>query len=320
MKRITQLAKELNTPVASILDILKVLDMQASSAHAKLDEASIALVIEKLKAKATNTPATRTVIKSVADLSTTNIPAEFERPNMFENEQLALIAPQEPFKDRQAVIRKFEAVEVETIFSDFEAFSICAGMEDRTARKMARRYFAEEDITEENLHYAHDAAMQVLKQKGPQLMSYLISLPPLPFQALNATQIFSEFDKRKKSSRFPILRITYYNDAQKREKIHIGFFGTPSPDGRVRHDNVLEVKNKSTGETLMKIARDGRVLPQAGAKQILPGILLFIRFSQNVKDFIVNYGLETGECSICGRELTDPVSIKLGIGPVCRSL
>jgi len=32
-----------------------------------------------------------------------------------------------------------------------------------------------------------------------------------------------------------------------------------------------------------------------------------------------HYGLETGECGICGKTLTDPESIARGIGPVCNS-
>jgi hypothetical protein len=32
----------------------------------------------------------------------------------------------------------------------------------------------------------------------------------------------------------------------------------------------------------------------------------------------VAYGRETGECSCCGRELTNAESIELGIGPICR--
>jgi hypothetical protein len=30
------------------------------------------------------------------------------------------------------------------------------------------------------------------------------------------------------------------------------------------------------------------------------------------------YGQETGQCSCCGRELTNKLSIELGIGPICR--
>jgi len=33
----------------------------------------------------------------------------------------------------------------------------------------------------------------------------------------------------------------------------------------------------------------------------------------------IQYGRETGQCACCGRTLTNPVSIDLGIGPICRS-
>lgn len=33
----------------------------------------------------------------------------------------------------------------------------------------------------------------------------------------------------------------------------------------------------------------------------------------------IAYGRETGSCSCCGRELTNKISIDLGIGPICRS-
>ena len=33
----------------------------------------------------------------------------------------------------------------------------------------------------------------------------------------------------------------------------------------------------------------------------------------------VAYGRQTGSCSCCGRELTDPVSVERGIGPICAS-
>lgn len=33
----------------------------------------------------------------------------------------------------------------------------------------------------------------------------------------------------------------------------------------------------------------------------------------------IRYGKESGECSCCGRELTDPTSIERGIGPICAT-
>lgn len=35
------------------------------------------------------------------------------------------------------------------------------------------------------------------------------------------------------------------------------------------------------------------------------------------KTYAVAYGQRTGECAICGRELTNKESIKYGIGPIC---
>ena len=39
---------------------------------------------------------------------------------------------------------------------------------------------------------------------------------------------------------------------------------------------------------------------------------------ENVKTRLKIYGDNTGSCGICGRELTDPLSVKRGIGPVCH--
>lgn len=39
--------------------------------------------------------------------------------------------------------------------------------------------------------------------------------------------------------------------------------------------------------------------------------------AQDPKAAAIRYGHESGACSVCGRELTDPESVKSGIGPVC---
>lgn len=37
----------------------------------------------------------------------------------------------------------------------------------------------------------------------------------------------------------------------------------------------------------------------------------------NVHQAISQYGKQTGSCGCCGRTLTDPISVRLGIGPIC---
>jgi hypothetical protein len=52
------------------------------------------------------------------------------------------------------------------------------------------------------------------------------------------------------------------------------------------------------------------------------------KFSEDVKNLLIDandnllqlakmYGHETGVCSICSRTLSDPLSIQMGIGPIC---
>lgn len=41
--------------------------------------------------------------------------------------------------------------------------------------------------------------------------------------------------------------------------------------------------------------------------------------AKNPKEVAANYGKLYGECSCCGRTLTDPVSVENGIGPICAT-
>ena len=159
--------------------------------------------------------------------------------------------------------------------------------------------------------------MRVLKKYGEKITTFIIALPPLPFQAIDPLQIFSELDKRKASQEFPILRLSYTNKEGKTEKLQLTFYAEKTEQGRIRNDDVLILKNSTTSRPIMKISRSGLVLPEPEAKQIVPILQLFVRFSKDTKSMIINYGLETGECSICGRELRDKLSIKRGIGPTC---
>lgn len=62
-----------------------------------------------------------------------------------------------------------------------------------------------------------------------------------------------------------------------------------------------------------KITSDG--VPVGILKQ---DILDFLEdANENLLQLAKVYGHESGCCSVCNRELTDPISIQLGIGPIC---
>lgn len=61
----------------------------------------------------------------------------------------------------------------------------------------------------------------------------------------------------------------------------------------------------------------GRFYPISGAE---PGTLAtLIEIAANPSQAARDYGKRTGVCCCCGRELTDPVSVAAGIGPICAS-
>jgi len=51
-------------------------------------------------------------------------------------------------------------------------------------------------------------------------------------------------------------------------------------------------------------------------KYFSPQLALFIDKMENGKYQIFS-GVETGKCDICGQPLSDPNSLRIGIGPIC---
>lgn len=316
MKRLPQIAKEQNIGVSTLIDYCNRLGHTRVTRNSKIDPKLEGQIIDLHKGKIE-------VPKKIDNeefqvSSTSELPEDFGIINPFEHELQEIITEGDHFSNRQKRTITFKESAVETVFSDFEAYTICMGLDNRHAKHIARKYFKTNEQEENEQFEAHNIAMSALEKYGGKTLTFIISLPPLPFKAVNATQIFSELDKRRKKQDFPILRITYKNANNQTEKIQISYYAEKTEKGRKRIDNVLTIKNRSTGQQLMRVSRSGIVIPENNAKQIVPVLQVFVRFSKNTKQTLLNYGLETGECSICGRELTDSESIRIGIGPVCR--
>ncbi|GEM_PF-2334967 len=316
MKRLTQIAKEQNIGVNTLIDYCERLGHSRATPHSKIDPQLESQIIALHKGKIEVPEKFKNEEFQVSN--TSELPNDFSLANPFEIEQQEIITEGDRFSKRQKRTLTFEESNVETVFSDFEAYSICMGLDNGHAKHLARNYFKTNKQIESEQFEAHSIAMSALDKYGGKTLTFIISLPPLPFKAVNATQIFSELDKRRKKQDFPILRISFKNSKNQTEKIQISYYAEKLDKGRKRNDNVLAIKNRSTGKQLMRVSRSGIVIPEGNAKQIVPVLQLFIRFSKDTKQTIINYGLETGECSICGRELTDSESIRIGIGPVCR--
>lgn len=74
---------------------------------------------------------------------------------------------------------------------------------------------------------------------------------------------------------------------------------------------VYDERNNYVG----KISDKGVLMPSGYVSEDVKNILL--EANENLFELAKIYGHETGNCSVCGRTLSDPLSIQMGIGPVC---
>lgn len=94
-----------------------------------------------------------------------------------------------------------------------------------------------------------------------------------------------------------------------------GFTISPAKAGSA-NPGAMYVKSDS-GQYLGKITPDSRFqCVRECDKETESRVVAAI---QDPKAAAISYGRETGRCSCCGRDLTDPVSIANGIGPVCAN-
>ena len=68
------------------------------------------------------------------------------------------------------------------------------------------------------------------------------------------------------------------------------------------------------GDYLGKIKGEKFIAASAATADTLPALQ---KIAQDPKGEAVRYGRLTGSCCCCGRQLTDPVSVEMGIGPIC---
>lgn len=91
------------------------------------------------------------------------------------------------------------------------------------------------------------------------------------------------------------------------------FIFSRAPDAG-KNAGAIYVKSKD-GEYLGKVA-EGQFRPTMACDA--PMTARVIEVAADPHKAAKAYGAKTGECSCCGRELTNAESVELGIGPICR--
>lgn len=82
-----------------------------------------------------------------------------------------------------------------------------------------------------------------------------------------------------------------------------------------KNPGALYVKGRSDRRYKGKLM-NGAWHPVTGEADVTEALRVI---AQNPAKAAQEYGKKTGECSCCGRELSDPVSVERGIGPICAA-
>lgn len=209
----------------------------------------------------------------------------------------------------------------ETIFSDFEAFSLCVGFDDEKGylMKIARGFFLHNRYTDKEIFEAHRACMNASQIYDYEFLKTLLQLPQLTFESpFRTKEIFSLFDENLNE-----IRIVCYKEFKTSEYYNTFVIG---PSDRNQNELTVELisdTHRNIREPVMNILRDDKIQITGLfssieiVQNIIPVINLLTKYHEDPSKMIVYYGLATSYCSVCNRPLSDPISIERGIGPVC---
>ncbi len=153
------------------------------------------------------------------------------------------------------------------------------------------------------LHFMANKALQIF---GGKILTLIYELPSLPFAQKTALEVKTYQQVRPD---FPLISFTF----EKQEPVNIAFFTKLHRTQNTLKSHVILFKHE-TYEKIGSIDEEGYIRLQL--KSFRPRLSLFID-QVNEKNFKIYSGVETGVCERCKLPLSDPQSLRMGIGPVC---
>jgi hypothetical protein len=190
-------------------------------------------------------------------------------------------------------------------FHDNEAINICSKMSSSFTRHLCKQLHNPKSNRQLILYKIHHIANKALGIFGGKILTFIHELRNLDFKNQTASEIQTY---KKVIPDFPILSFETSNTAFK-----ISFFvKQTNKDGKLKSD--IRLFAPKTYEEIGAIDEEGYVM--ARLERFKPQLTLFYQATKDNK-FKIYSGVETGNCDICGRELSHPISLRIGIGPIC---
>jgi hypothetical protein len=231
----------------------------------------------------TNTATDSLIDRVIADLSRTN-------PQAAANLEFDLANGEPVAAQTFTVIARGESITFSSTLSDAKVLQTLRGLRSSFAQDLARKF---NKLSASQYAWAHKLAVDA------NIPATIDNNKPSQFEALfNAFEAAKSKGAKRLTLRFEGINIKPNRDltalwVTSQTESEEGDYGLkPKYLGKLTRTAIDSKFSDMVRETIMSAASD----PISAA---------------------IRYGKVSGECSCCGRELTDPRSIERGIGPVC---
>jgi hypothetical protein len=240
---------------------------------------------------------------------------EYKKDLQKEFESFVHVSKIQKLFDRSIVKRKKRKIEfgenrLKTIFSDEEVIHLAAGVRQHDVNVLARNYKKGFILSTEQWYFLHSVMMNGVEKFGYEYIQELLNLGKVPFRVDSKIHIFKLMDKLKAANLEKIIRLRVGNTVL-----------TCEYESKIGRDFILKIyqlHRNGTKSLSMSVKRNGYC--KLYNFDIIPIFEIVQSITSGLRECIYGYGLMEGKCSICNKPLTDPKSIKKGIGPVCDRL
>jgi hypothetical protein len=208
------------------------------------------------------------------------------------------------FRNQKSLISYKKMEPIKSNFKDDEAINICSKMSSSFTRNLCKQLNNSKVNRQLILYQIHHIANSALKVFGGKILTFIHGLRNLNFKNKTADEIKTY---SKVVPDFPIISFDTGSSSFK-----ISFFVKQVSKNKLQPD--IRLFASKTFEEVGAIDEEGYVLTRLN--KFKPQLTLFFQAAKN-NNFKIYSGVESGNCDICGRELSHPLSLRVGVGPVC---
>ena len=205
---------------------------------------------------------------------------------------------------QEIIYKKFP--KIESYFTDNEAINLCNKMTSSFTRDLCGKLNNPKYDKALLIYQIHSIANKALWYFGGKILTFIIGLRKLQFRNQTAFEI-----KHYKNviPDFPMISFVSDNASFK-----ISFFLKRNKQTNNYRPDIRLYSSKNY-EQIGAIDEEGYVISRI--EKYRPQINLFYEATRQDNSIKIYSGVETGNCDLCGRQLSHPTSLRIGIGPIC---